>query len=390
MDSDKRFEIQKIIEKKGNIEEANAELAEKCLIDITKITVVDTRAYIYNCEDVNIFNRHIKCEANHLMLDNFANVISASFRKPSTNIAHVNWEHVRAEMHYDGVRITIFKHDGKFFIMPWGKYRQYVNYEGSVKEILEKRHFPWYAPFEYEEGKHCYTFELIGPNLRNITKYPVPNLILLSIFNKQYSFEYGANYVDSFAKANSMSRPKQYPINNENNIKGILARLDFLDKGLILRNHNNSRIKVKNPNYRMIENFRDPSYNRGTLEKLAKIVLSGHAVHVAEICKEYSDLLILLDNTMDNIIREAEAIWSSTYTAQSRKEFAHMMSTRIHVSPILFARYKGKISNFNKDKVGQYISTDYLIDRARLNSLKNWGIFMARNENPAKKATVAS
>lgn len=379
-------EIQKFLGTYSSMMSGNNGISEKFdikitteMLDVSENDGTSELIFIYNSNKTKSKYRYIEDEANKLILSFERTIINKTFPKIHSAeewsyVNNINWDNAEVEPLFDGVHVSIFKHNKMFFIRTWHSDQTLCDAcDKEVKKLLSNKHYPWFAPFDTNDiGKSCcWTFEFISPKFKNIVEYKEPKLYLLAMFNKEHAFECSKQFTDQFALKNDFDRPKRKTVKSLKQVTSAFDSASILNKGFIIYDDNKHRVKVINPIYKIIDNVKN-FRNKPSVEDLAKLVLLGYQKEVALACDEYSIVIKLIEQALESLLSEASMLWSLAISAKSRKEFADKIAAKRSVSRLLFECYTYKTPFSREIDYARYIKPKHIVDRAKATNIEKF------------------
>lgn len=298
--------------------------------------------YLYNYHPTKSpRNNSIVEEANGLILNQKAEIVSMSFRRiyslNESCAPEIDWNSTVAEMHEDGTLVVIFRYKGRWFIQT----KRDVHAVESMKTynisirvaalailgvMFEEKRGPFYPLENCGNFDLCYAFEFVSPYNRNITSYPNNNLILLGVFDKKKLTEKSEKWINSFQKhccnGRMFVRPRAYGIDNSKDASELTKYMRIREKGLIIKDCEGNRIKIKNPNYLALSKLIN-SKGETSPETYAKIALSGYATEVKQSYPEYTFMLDMFTSSIISIKESATHAWEEYYGKYAHRDDCH-------------------------------------------------------------------
>lgn len=317
--------------------------------------------YLYNYHPTKSpRNNSIVEEANGLILNQKAEVVSMSFRRlyslNESCAEDIDWNSAVAEIHEDGALVVIFRYKGKWFIQTKTdvhaveSMKTYnISIQVAVMAILgtmfEEKRGPFY-PFEsYGNFNLCYAFEFVSPYNRNITFYPNNNLILLSVFDKKRLVEMDEKWISNFQRhycnGRAFIRPRTYGVDNPKGASKLAKHMKIKEKGFIIKDWEGNRIKIKNSDYLALSKLIN---SRGDIssETYAKIALSGYATEIKQNYPEHTFMLDMFTSSIISITKSTTHAWEEYYGKYAHRDnycktvMAKEFSSRIAHLPKMF------------------------------------------------------
>lgn len=169
-----------------------------------------------------------------------------------------NWSDVKIEEFIDGTMINYFYHKNEWILSTRSKIGGYCNWY-SDKTFNELFHEATQnINLENLNKNYFYSFVLIHPDNRIVSKYDTPNIVLVSMgkINENNTVE----YLDIHDKNNvtiDITLPKVYNFNNILEIHDKVNTLDYNFQGYVLKIKNGIyRSKIRNEKYNYVKFLR--------------------------------------------------------------------------------------------------------------------------------------
>lgn len=203
------------------------------------------------------FGQEICQEARGLILDakdNFK-VVRMAFRKffnlGESYAAHIDWSTAHATEKIDGSLMSVWYARDKWHLSTNGVIDAFkaplANGEGTFGELFEKA-CPL-ATFKDFDKKKCFTFELVSPYNTVVIPYAETKVYLTSIRKMDTLEEYSWPHMVVWADANGFEVPKAYGDVDEQGGRAIVDGMEEGHEGIVVRDGNNNRVKVKTSLY---------------------------------------------------------------------------------------------------------------------------------------------
>ena len=220
------------------------------------------------------FNEPICREARGLILEEGTwNIVRYAFKK-FFNVGEpfadeINWNYTEITEKYDGSLITLYWYGGKWNLATNGTINAYsapMNSSGKTfgqafDEAAEK------AGLDYNRLSpgYNYTFELTGPDNMICIYYPETKLYHLSTRDLLT--------LDEVEVDIGIAKPERYTANSLEEIKSIVSGLDKSHEGVVIRDMNGNRVKLKTQIYFKMHRF--AANGKVTDETLLKLILKN-------------------------------------------------------------------------------------------------------------------
>ena len=362
------LKIQEYIGLFGSISEANHYLATNLHLDIYEdILQIDN----YEMEDVYVYNRTVKSpkndpivqEANGLILNEKAEIVSMPFKRMFTpsdpQAKSIDWENAKAQMRYDGTLVVLYNYKGNWFLQT--KYRanadvkmrnSQVSVRMAVIEILKTmfNQLTPYAPFSNYPCKDlCYIFELLSPYNQYITPYHDGNLVLLSIFDKSKIVWMSDSWVDSwvsnYCNVFRFMRPREYCVSSLKEVMDLTAYQEWYEKGFIVKDYWDNCMKVENPNYKALEKLVKVKGHISP-KVFAKLILNGDGARLKAFYPNLANIVNMFHTVIVDTTKIIDKVWKQYKPIENRKTFASLIRGYPPMAKaVLFMYRRGQIDH---------------------------------------------
>jgi hypothetical protein len=238
-----------------------------------------------------------------------------------------NWNNCYAQSKEDGGLIMLYWYDSDWHIRTPSSFGEIVYYKGgpTPKELVFSIITPDVLTNLNKDFTYC--FELCSLHNKIVRKYKEPRLYLLSIFHEYTEFsldEIIKEYVSSGLNWYSLL-PEIHQFNSiEQVISYIKERAvgDETFEGLICRDNNNTRLKIKNPKYVSLHAMKGESDNIFLPKYLIEFILDGETDELLLYFPEVKDKLDDITQTLQEEKDILSARWEILKNEKSRKNFA--------------------------------------------------------------------
>lgn len=309
----------------------NLELLEQQL-GITAKEHEDGRV-IFNYSQINSpKNNPIVKECRGIVLDKNNNwaLVAKSFNRffnlgelPDLD-RNFNWESSFALDKEDGSLILMYYWNGKWHINTRNSFS-----DGKVQDS------PWTwrdlvlmtLPDNWEltmDPDYTYVFELCTPYNKVVRQYSEKKLFLLTTFHNKYMYESSESLIDLQAKESRFDRPTAYYFANSEQVEKYIRKVSENFKtfeGIVLRDINNMRIKIKSPEYVALHRLSNNG-NIASVKNLLPFVLSGETDELLCYFPECSQYVEKIQSQLDKWKVELDNLWFTHGDVDSRKKFA--------------------------------------------------------------------
>jgi len=194
--------------------------------------------------------------------------------------------------------------------------------------------------FEFVPKENTYIFEVVSPETRVVKPYPTYDIFLLAIREAETGIE-KPELKEWVAGHLNVNRPKTYRFDSIDEIMKASKELDTFDEGYvcgILENGECWRIKVKNPAYLAIANFR----NNGAISnrRIAMLVFRNDESEYLQYFPEDREFFEPYIQARKEFFNEINELWDLYGNIENQKEFALIVKDT-RCANLLFSLKKG-------------------------------------------------
>jgi len=186
-----------------------------------------------------------------------------------------------------------------------------------------------------------YVFELATPYNKVVRTYPDSRMYLLTAFC-DHGNELAAgprSGLDELATAINAYRPNTFDFSSIEQIQEFLDKMILEDptfEGVVIRDNENRRWKIKNPAYLSLHKMRGEGDNLYNPKHLLPWVLKGERAELVtyfpEVADKFDEISVLVVDEMRNLVK----IWNDNKDIESQKEFALAIVPQTKFASILF------------------------------------------------------
>ena len=188
--------------------------------------------------------------------------------------------------------------------------------------------------------QYVYVFELCSRYNKVVRDYSKPTVFLLSTFNVE-GFEYGIELNNSEANYIGVNSPKYFQLNSSKEAEDYVLSVsenDVTFEGLVLRDSNGNRIKVKSAEYVRLHRIVDNG-NVVHPKNILPFILKGEEDEVTTYFPEIKERVFKIKSLVEKLMTELDNIWFCHHDEPSQKKFA--MEVKDHpLSSYLFTARK--------------------------------------------------
>ena len=240
----------------------------------------------------------------------------------------------------DGSYINLFNYDGRILITTRGSWADgECGFSGKTWAEIVTRLLP--DPFklnmvEYlSEGTNL-IFELCSMHNKVVRSYPEAKLVLLG--GTVLGTEVDPEHLDGFARTWGFDRPERHLCGTIDAVKELIDRKaagDATWEGVVLRDVNGMRLKVKSAAYVSLHHMRGEGDNLYHPRYIIPFILKGEQAEVLTYFPEIKDRLDEVEDKVNELYDELIHYYSVSYGITDQKEFA-LTIRGCRLSSILF------------------------------------------------------
>lgn len=291
-------------------------------------------------------------ETRGLVLDRITGqVIARAFNR------FYNWGEIsRIDKQFDFNNCTAtHKEDGSIILVYWYNGQFHVNTRGSfgTGEVCEGMTWRNLFNLAFDNKKldkldrdHTYVFELCSRYNKVVRDYPEPKVYLLSVYNNKFGVEHFDSMTDSWAETLEVERPKYVACKDILDAEKYIAEQETADKtfeGLVLRDMNNLRVKLKSASY--VALHRLSNNHKLTLERAWDIIIKGEESEFLVYFPELREIFDKVKRIRIDMQQGFTALYQSAEGVDSQKEFAIMVKDSPYAAACFAMRKYGVVEN---------------------------------------------
>jgi hypothetical protein len=190
---------------------------------------------------------------------------------------------------------------------------------------------------------HTFVFELCSPYNKVVRHYPQPMLFLLTAFNNYSGREASLFSCDYWAQAIGVKRPamgvEELTLAELQQLLVYRSNADPTFEGVVLRDKNGMRLKIKNPKYVALHHLHDNG-NAFHPKRLLPLVLAGEQDELLNYFPEVFESLLIMTEVLARAKARMMLTWQTAKYIESQKDFAVFVMKHTPLSRILFQARK--------------------------------------------------
>ncbi len=144
--------------------------------------------------------------------------------------------------------------------------------------------------------KYCYTFEMVSPETRIVINYPKTELY--------HTLTRDMETLQEIEVDIGVQKPKQYLLTNESDYRHIVEGMDNNHEGIVVKDADGNRVKVKTKNYFLMHHLR----SNMCLENAIALVRSNDYEEFVSYFPEYRELFDSIHFLVELIRKQAKDI----------------------------------------------------------------------------------
>lgn len=223
----------------------------------------------------------------------------------------------------DGSLISVWNYRGELFVSTRGSFAQgnisyhdNLSWDSVVRSVLTDDKLVKLNP------DHSYVFELCSPYNKVVKYYSKTQLFLLSVFDRLSGRELWDD-LDEISQTIGIERPALY---NTKTLEDCLELVKNLpsrsDEGLVLRDKNGLRLKIKSLSYWDLSKLRGEGNDLFRPAHLVPFILRDDREELALYFSECLEFYDRCKVVMDDAFSRLRDLWSRVKSIENQKEFA--------------------------------------------------------------------
>lgn len=308
------------------------------------------------------FNEKICREARGLILDSTDDfkVVRFAFEKffnlGECYAAHIDWDTAVSNEKIDGSLMSVWYARDKWHLSTNGvidAFKAEISGVSPYKTFGDL--FESVLPLSTFAEKHyenmCFTFELVSPFNTIVINYPKTKVYLLSVRFMNSLEELDYDRLNVYSTSLGVKLPQFYYMNDEKGFRKVVENMDESHEGIVVRDKNNNRVKIKTPLYFKLHKM---AHNGNmTLEYLVSIVRANEQEEFLSYFPQYTNEVLQLKEKHDKVffalceIKENVKRWlarvNGVVDRQVRKDFSEWVKKQ----PYPFFLYFNELDNKN-------------------------------------------
>jgi len=266
-----------------------------------------------------------------------------NFTENRANDNKFDWTNCIAQEKVDGSLINFYHWEGRWRVQTRGSFGNIPFYDNGptpeqlVFEVLDNR-------INRFDKRLSYALELCSLHNKVVREYKTPQVFLLGVFDKEVERPFDGLYMPCWSVQNhsfytGVPTPEVFPFHSIKEVEEYIRKRSHGDKtfeGIVLRDKNNVRIKVKNPDYLALHRIKSESSNLYMPKNLIGFVLDGETSELLIYFPEVKDTVDKMSKILEVEYNLLEATWQKIRGLESRKDFALSVPKDLKTKSLLF------------------------------------------------------
>jgi hypothetical protein len=257
--------------------------------------------------------------------------------------AKIDWITATALEKLDGSLVQMYHYDGQWQFATSGSpdaggmaHESGVTFQELIRTVFNE------LDYHYPEAIYmCFAFELITKYNKIVVDYKgVNRLVLLGARNRIDGEEFDPGEIVSFCGLNYEVVKAYDELNSLEQIQQTLPNMSGVDsEGYVVVDANYNRVKIKSPHYVALHRLKGEYFNK---KRALELILIGETSEVLTYFPEWTDEIGEVENALENLKGNYNALYASLADIESQKEFALNVTKQAKIPGVLFAMRKGK------------------------------------------------
>jgi len=242
---------------------------------------------------------------------------------------HFDFSNFHVDSKEDGSLAIIFPYEDRWHVMTRGSWADQPVQEG-IMTWTELMYQALGVSGDDElnsilDKKYIYVCELVSPYNKVVRYYSEPKMYLLTMFHRDGTEASSKKTDAEHERTGLFLRPDRYDFSNIDEIIEFLHKQGEEDQtfeGVVIRDVENRRWKIKNPTYLSLHKMRGDGDNLFMPKYLIPFVLSGEDGELLAIFPEVTERYNEVKSKVNAAWDEVLAVWEKHWQIENQKEFA--------------------------------------------------------------------
>lgn len=286
-------------------------------------------------------------DCRSLTLDNAYNLISRAFPRffnlhevPEIN-DQFNWGDFSCCEKVDGWLCVVFYYNNQWIISSRSAFgdNKIDGTTYSFQEVFFKAVDP--GKLTLLDKKVSYVFELCSKYTKIVRQYEGVNAYLLTAYRGES--ELSDSYCDNVMRILDVPRPQKFLFRSAQEVYDFIRHKESNDKtyeGVVLRDSNNLRIKVKSSTYVALHRLRGEGSNLVSPKYIIPLVLTGEMDEILQYWSEYTEEFHQVKDRLDLHLGRVCDLWEKVKNIPEQKDFALRILDETPFAGLLFQARK--------------------------------------------------
>lgn len=187
------------------------------------------------------------------------------------------------------------------------------------------------------DKKLSYVFEICSPYTKIVRQYKDVSCYLLTAYRGE--MEMTDSFCDNAARILDCPRPEKYNFNSASEVFNFIKHKEAIDKtfeGVVLRDSNNLRIKVKSSTYVALHRLRGEGNNIISPKYIIPLILSGESEEILSYWSEFQDHFDKVRDRLELHEQRLCDLWDVVKDIEDQKDFALRIQNETPFTGLLF------------------------------------------------------
>jgi len=259
-----------------------------------------------------------------------------------------DWNDCIIQSKEDGTFLNVFYYQGDWMVCTRGSFGNIPFYDGgpSPSDLFDGAIDDLTTEMDMSK---TYIFELCSRHNKIVRDYPTPILYLLSMFDGEEEFcidhvEYECKTLNG--QTPTIRLPERFSFSSSNEVESFIRERSKTDKtfeGVVVRDANNVRLKIKNPDYLCLHRLRGETNALFMPKNLIGFILDGETDEILVYFNECKPTVEKMTKILNEEYKLLYAVWLTIKDITNRKDFAISIPSSLKSKSLLFKWFDSKI-----------------------------------------------